>query len=62
MPVPYDINCPYCGEDIELLLDESMPDQCYIEDCSVCCRPIVIAVNFDDDGVPHVHAAREDDA
>lgn len=62
MSVPYDVSCPYCGESIELLLDESAGEQCYIEDCSVCCRPIVVAVHFDDDGVPHVHAAREDDA
>ncbi|MFK2932193.1 CPXCG motif-containing cysteine-rich protein [Dyella agri] len=38
MPVPYRIDCPYCGEVIELLLDESVADQCYIEDCAVCCQ------------------------
>ena len=61
MPVPWRIDCPYCGEIIELLLDESEPDQCYIEDCAVCCRPIVLAVAFDAGGVPQVHSAREDD-
>jgi hypothetical protein len=62
MPVPWRIDCPYCGEVIELLLDASEPDQCYLEDCSVCCRPIVLAVSFDACGVPRVHTAREDDA
>ena len=44
MPVPYRIDCPYCGEIIELLLDESVDDQCYIEDCAVCCRPMEVFV------------------
>ena len=32
--------CPYCGASIELTLDGSAGNQCYIEDCSVCCRAI----------------------
>jgi len=35
-----DIECPYCGETIPVLLDLSGGDQGYVEDCSVCCRPI----------------------
>lgn len=57
-----DITCPYCGELITVLVDDSAGDQDYIEDCQVCCRPIVIAVRFDEDGVPQVSAAAEDDA
>ena len=34
------IQCPYCGETIEVLIDNSIPEQQYIEDCQVCCRPI----------------------
>ena len=37
-----DFSCPYCGEAIELLIDDSVPEQEYIEDCRVCCRPITI--------------------
>ncbi len=37
-------DCPYCGELIELVVDHSMADQQYIEDCEVCCRPISIHV------------------
>lgn len=37
------VQCPYCGETIEVLIDTSIPEQQYIEDCQVCCRPI----NFD---------------
>lgn len=43
--------CPYCGEanTTELDLSGLAPGetQQYIEDCSVCCRPIVIAVATD---------------
>ena len=42
--------CPYCGERIELLVDRSEPSQSYIEDCQVCCRPIVVAIEVDPDG------------
>lgn len=38
--------CPYCGEEITILVDASLPDQTYIEDCQVCCRPIVIGVEI----------------
>jgi hypothetical protein len=37
------VTCPYCWESIEVILDLSEPSQEYIEDCQVCCRPIVIA-------------------
>ncbi|MBA2077279.1 MAG: hypothetical protein BGP10_13035 [Rhodanobacter sp. 68-29] len=62
MPVPYRIDCPYCGESIELLLDESVEYQRCIEDCSVCCRPMALAVAFDAGGAPRVCATREDEA
>ncbi|MBK52406.1 MAG: hypothetical protein CMQ45_08490 [Gammaproteobacteria bacterium] len=35
--------CPYCGEHIELLIDTSITEQEYVEDCEVCCRPIVVS-------------------
>lgn len=35
-------HCPYCGEPIELVIDPSEEEQEYIEDCFVCCRPIVV--------------------
>ncbi|MFM7121626.1 MAG: CPXCG motif-containing cysteine-rich protein, partial [Gammaproteobacteria bacterium] len=39
---PAAVQCPYCWETIELLVDCSIDDQEYVEDCSVCCRPIVV--------------------
>ncbi len=41
------ITCPYCWETIEISLDLSVEAQQYVEDCSVCCRPIVIAYRTD---------------
>ena len=34
------VQCPYCGELTELQVDGSAGEQAYIEDCTVCCRPI----------------------
>ncbi len=39
--------CPYCWETISMLLDTSLQDTAYVEDCEVCCRPIELTVKFD---------------
>jgi len=39
------VYCPYCGELIEVLVDASESEQRYIEDCQVCCRPILFNVS-----------------
>lgn len=57
-----EIQCPYCGESIDILTDDSAGDQRYIEDCQVCCRPISIAITVDDDGDTQVNARAENDA
>ena len=44
------VYCPYCGENIELLVDMSVEHQEYVEDCSVCCRPILIAASVTTSG------------
>ena len=36
--------CPYCFESISVLIDTSIPQQNYIEDCEVCCNPMEIKV------------------
>ena len=52
--VEVDIQCPYCWESIGVLIDCSVEAQEYIEDCRVCCRPIVFDVMVDEDGYPTV--------
>lgn len=56
------IQCPYCGESIEIVVDCSVARQTYIEDCEVCCRPISLTVEVDPEGMPSVEASREDGA
>ena len=34
------VDCPYCGEPIEIEIEAGDEPQRYIEDCQVCCRPI----------------------
>ena len=55
------ISCPYCGEMISVLIDDSLPEQQYVEDCQVCCRPIVIDVTVGPDGAPTVVAKVENE-
>ncbi|MEM7381005.1 MAG: CPXCG motif-containing cysteine-rich protein [Bacteroidota bacterium] len=38
--------CPYCWENISMLLDPSIGKQTYIEDCEICCNPIEISPEF----------------
>ena len=45
------ITCPYCWEAIEITLDLSVDEQQQVEDCSVCCRPIVIRYRAADGGL-----------
>jgi hypothetical protein len=39
--------CPYCWEKISMIIDASIPQQSYIEDCEVCCNPIQISSTFE---------------
>lgn len=57
-----DVECPYCGEVINLLLDTSAGPQRYIEDCQVCCRAITVDLAVDADGDAVVRVQSEDDA
>ena len=56
------VGCPYCGERIRIVVDAGADAQRYIEDCEVCCRPIVFEVWRDAAGDWGVAASREDDA
>ena len=53
--------CPYCGEEIEVVVDCSVTEQQYVEDCSVCCRPLLLTVSIGDQGVPSVRARHENE-
>jgi hypothetical protein len=55
------ISCPYCGEVFETSADCSAGDQEYIEDCQVCCQPIVITLHVTDTTLINVEAKRDDE-
>jgi transcription elongation factor Elf1 len=40
--------CPYCFEEISMLLDPSVQKQKYIEDCGVCCNPIEVSLEIEE--------------
>lgn len=53
------ITCPYCWQTIDITLDLSVAEQSYVEDCSVCCRPIVIRYRTDETGLTELDVAAE---
>lgn len=40
-------SCPYCWEEISMLIDTSISRQKYVEDCEICCNPIEILVELE---------------
>ncbi|MDT0645777.1 CPXCG motif-containing cysteine-rich protein [Zunongwangia sp. F260] len=48
--------CPYCWEEISVLLDPSMRRQTYIEDCEICCNPLEITVSFESNEITEFDA------
>ena len=44
------VQCPYCGERLETRVDLTAGERQYIEDCEVCCRPIELGIELEDDG------------
>ncbi|HTN33445.1 MAG TPA: CPXCG motif-containing cysteine-rich protein [Marinobacter sp.] len=55
------IQCPYCWETLDISVDPSVPEQEYVEDCQICCQPILIHVTFDDNLTPQVDARAENE-
>jgi hypothetical protein len=56
------LTCPYCGVEVELLLDpggEAVQE--YVEDCEVCCQPWHLTVSWDESGAATVSARTEDE-
>jgi hypothetical protein len=46
--VEHSFECPYCEEEISIVLDTSVARQTYIEDCEVCCRPVEVSYVVED--------------
>ena len=58
---PAIVNCPCCGEAVEVLVDLSVSLQEYTEDCPVCCRPMILKVTSVESGLAGVEVRGEND-
>ena len=57
----YFIACPYCLEQFEITVDLTAGSQQYIEDCEVCCRPVLVDIRLEDGEITDVTATRENE-
>jgi hypothetical protein len=53
------LQCPHCWETVELVVDCSVPEQQIVEDCSVCCSPILITLKLGEDDELYADARME---
>lgn len=44
------VQCPYCGEAIIIEPEPSDEPVEYVEDCHVCCRPMVVTIHYSEEG------------
>lgn len=61
MEIEHFFICPYCLSEISMLLDLSVDEQNYVEDCEVCCRPIMIFYAAEDLELTDFNAAANDE-
>lgn len=47
----YFFQCPHCWQEISVLVDLSVTEQQYIEDCEVCCNPIQFEITTDTENI-----------
>ena len=45
----HESRCPFCNETVLFFIDPSQEEQNYIEDCTVCCRPIEVTAHCEPD-------------
>jgi hypothetical protein len=52
------VTCPYCGEELEIQIEEDVRGT-FVQDCEVCCNPWLVRVARTADGTD-VSIARAD--
>ena len=45
------IQCPFCGQTFEILVDTTVASQRFVTDCEICCRPMEVLVDCEDSEV-----------
>lgn len=53
------LQCPYCWEVLSILIEPGVAEQSYVEDCQVCCSPILIHAIVDEETLVQLSAERE---
>ena len=53
------IQCPYCGEPLTVLVEPLESEQSYVEDCQVCCAPMVIHTSVEEGELVSIYAEQE---
>ncbi len=51
MEIEHFFTCPHCWQTISMVLDLSVEEQEYIEDCEVCCNPVKINYTVENEEV-----------
>ena len=54
----FTVTCPYCGEEVEIIIEEDVRGA-FVQDCEVCCNPWLVRVTRTPDG-PTVSVGRAD--
>lgn len=52
--VEQDVTCPHCWESNSILIDVSEGSAHYIEDCTVCCHPMNLAITLNGENIEQV--------
>ena len=55
------IQCPWCGERLDVRVDVTAGERSYIDDCEVCCRPMELNVELEESGALRALAVRRAD-
>ena len=56
MQVSEPIQCPFCGQTFELVIDTSVGSQRFTTDCEICCRPFEVLAECEPGEVLSVEA------
>ena len=49
MDEQFEVECPYCGETVEVYIEADVTGS-FIQDCEVCCNPWLVRVHRSCDG------------
>lgn len=54
METTWTVTCPACWSTLPIVVEPQWGSQVFIEDCSVCCRPMEVSVEVEDGEVVSV--------